>query len=70
MDTFIGTPAYIAPEIVQKEKYTEKVDIWSLGVIAFIMILNRIPFNLSNDRIIYKQVVSKELDFSLKAGVS
>ena len=28
-----GTPAWMAPELIRKEEYTESVDIWSLGVI-------------------------------------
>jgi calcium-dependent protein kinase len=42
-----GTLAYSAPEVSQKS-YTSKVDIWSVGVITFILLTGRPPFNNSN----------------------
>lgn len=35
LDLVLGTPLYMAPELVRHEKYSEKVDVWSLGVITF-----------------------------------
>lgn len=33
--SIVGTPAWMAPELIKKEDYDEKVDIWSLGMVAF-----------------------------------
>ena len=41
----LGSPLYMAPEIVKKVKYDTKVDIWSLGVLTYIMLSGRPPFN-------------------------
>lgn len=41
----VGTPYYMAPEIIKKEIYDERVDIWSLGVVLYEMVSLKRPFN-------------------------
>ena len=53
MHQLYGTPYYIAPEVVTGN-YTEKCDIWSIGVIAYIMLCGSPPFNGSDEQIIAK----------------
>lgn len=35
LELVLGTPLYMAPELVQHQKYSEKVDVWSLGIIVY-----------------------------------
>jgi len=40
-----GTLSYAAPEVIQKNDYNNKIDIWSLGVIMYFLICGYLPFN-------------------------
>ena len=51
-----GTPYYIAPEVL-KESYNEKCDIWSCGVIFYILISGLPPFNGRDDDEILEKVL-------------
>ena len=44
MTEFVGSFYYMAPEVING-RYTEKCDIWSVGVIAFSLLLGYFPFD-------------------------
>jgi cGMP-dependent protein kinase len=74
--TIIGTPHYIAPEILQGKGYSLSCDFWSLGICMFEIFYGIYPFgNNANEVIdIYKDVLKKSLVFpsenSKVAGVN
>lgn len=41
---FLGSPLYMAPEIINEQPYDQKVDIWSIGVITVILLTGAPPF--------------------------
>lgn len=70
MDKKCGTCYYIAPEII-KGRYNEKVDIWSLGVVLFVMMTGRPPVDGDNQvNILMKILNIKNVDFSVVERVA
>ena len=63
--SIVGTSYYVSPEILAG-KYTEKCDIWSSGVILYILLCGDPPFNGPNDQVIYKKIIQMKFKFSDK----
>jgi len=62
MTSIVGTAYYVSPEVLQG-KYDEKCDIWSAGVILYIMLNGEPPFNGQNDNEIYRCISQKKYSF-------
>lgn len=44
-----GTPGYMAPEILRDKSYSAQVDMWSLGVVVYVLLSGTLPFVPDND---------------------
>eukprot|EP01084_Bolivina_argentea_P007418 13930_1 len=66
MSTCCGTPNYVAPEIIAGNFYDSKCDMWSLGVILFVMLSGCQPFTADSLKHIYDAIVKGKYSFRNK----
>eukprot|EP00270_Netrium_digitus_P021599 TRINITY_DN931_c0_g1_i1.p1 TRINITY_DN931_c0_g1~~TRINITY_DN931_c0_g1_i1.p1 ORF type:complete len:413 (+),score=15.60 TRINITY_DN931_c0_g1_i1:31-1239(+) len=59
-----GSPLYMAPELVSKDKYGIEVDIWSLGVVVYTMLSGLFPFFGDSDEEVFSQIMAADLKFN------
>ena len=62
MELLVKTPFYIAPEVLNNN-YDEKCDLWSCGVILYVMLSGEPPFYGENDDEIYSQILTADVKF-------
>ena len=69
--TSCGTPNYMAPEILNgKIGYSYEVDIWSLGVIIYTLIIGEPPFEAGDKKIIYTRIKMNNYSFPKSIVIS
>ena len=69
--TVCGTPNYIAPEILDgKTGHSYEVDIWSLGVIIYTLIIGKPPFETRDVKTTYKRIKMNAYSFPESAIIS
>ena len=65
LDPF-GTLSYVAPEVLLQKPYGKEVDLWSLGVITYLMLSRVLPFDDEEDKEIARQTIQDAPDFSFE----
>ena len=60
-NSIVGTPYYIAPEVLNKH-YNEKCDTWSVGVMLYMFLVGRAPFDGGNRNEIINSIKTKDYD--------
>jgi serine/threonine protein kinase len=59
MSTKCGSPIYTAPEIITQTNYDgQRADLWSLGVILYVLLVGSIPWDATNEKNLFFQIIT------------
>jgi calcium/calmodulin-dependent protein kinase-4 len=64
MTSVCGAPGYTAPEILKGERFGKPGDMWSLGVICYILLCGSEPFSDENPRELFKRIIKGQYEFA------
>ena len=63
LKTACGSPCYIPPEMIKEEGYNaEKSDIWSAGIILYLMLCGHLPFYEEDNQLMYDKIIRGDYD--------
>jgi len=62
LTTYCGSPEYVAPEVIDCAPYDSSVDLWSIGVITYILLTGFLPFFEKNPRVLFSKI--KSVDYN------
>lgn len=51
-----GSPSYVAPEVLTRVPYGRPADMWSIGIVGYILLCGYAPFNASSDKKMYELI--------------
>jgi Ca2+-binding EF-hand superfamily protein len=60
----LGTIYFTSPEVLKQDKYNNKVDVWSLGIILYFLVYGRVPYDDSSNNV--KEIMNKICNVNLK----
>lgn len=61
-----GTPTYVAPEILKNIPYDQSADMWSVGVILYVLLSGYPPFADDNQNLLFEKIRIGEFEFAAK----
>ena len=67
-----GTPNYLAPEMLSTQLYqghSFEIDVWAIGVITYLLLYGRAPFDCDEINQIYKRIKSVSYDLPESNGI-
>ncbi|OHT08980.1 CAMK family protein kinase [Tritrichomonas foetus] len=70
LQTSCGSLAYIAPEIIIGNGYTEKVDIWSAGIVLYAITCGHLPFDTTNSNKLLNIILNDEPEYPAHMSIN
>ncbi len=64
LKSIVGTPLYMSPQLLQKQKYTNKSDLWSVGLIFYEMIHGKTPWMATNEMQLINAINTQKVSYS------
>lgn len=55
-NAFLGTPQYLAPEIVLQHPYDKNIDLWTLGILLYELLCGKPPFGGSGPKMLMREI--------------
>eukprot|EP01064_Diplonema_japonicum_P021170 TRINITY_DN30718_c0_g1_i1.p1 TRINITY_DN30718_c0_g1~~TRINITY_DN30718_c0_g1_i1.p1 ORF type:complete len:393 (+),score=82.70 TRINITY_DN30718_c0_g1_i1:82-1260(+) len=68
--SFVGSPFYVAPDVLRQKQYTSAIDYWSFGILLFRMLVSRPPFLGRSMKEVFDNILYQELRFSQSNPIS
>ena len=69
-ETFCGTPDYVPPEMIKGDRYDQRVDVWSLGILCYEFLTGKPPFETKNQSTTFNNILSVTICHLLWAFLS
>lgn len=69
-NSFVGSPFYVAPDVLRQTEYTDAVDFWSFGVLLFRMLCGRLPFTGKSMKEVFNSILYTNVHFPSSVNIS
>ncbi|CAK63370.1 unnamed protein product (macronuclear) [Paramecium tetraurelia] len=63
MDSIVGTPLYMSPQLLDRQMYNSKTDVWSLGIILYEALFGKTPWTARSPPELIKNIKTQPLQF-------
>lgn len=69
-NSFVGSPFYVAPDVLRQREYTNSVDFWSFGILLYRMLCGRTPFSGKSMKEVFDNILYSDLRFPSSVQLS
>lgn len=69
-NSFVGSPFYVAPDVLKQKEYTQAIDFWSFGILLYRMLCGRAPFNGKSMKEVFDNILYSDLRFPSSVPVA